>query len=467
MRTMTGDRTIMIIDDEPDMLDNCSRILRRLGYETITVDDSVRAIEMLSQEQPDLILTDLKMPRLDGLAVLRSAKEINPEVPVIVITGYATVESAVSAVKEGAFDYLPKPFSFDQLRLSVERALAQLSLREENQNLKEQLEGTYGFDNIIGASPALREVLETVRKVSKSEASILIFGESGTGKELIARSIHANSQRFNKPFVPVDCASLPENLLESELFGHEKGAFTGAHAAKAGLFELAHQGTLFLDEIGELSMGLQAKLLRVLEERQFRRVGGTKMLDVDVRLVSATNRDLAESVENRQFRQDLYYRLNVISIHLPPLRERAGDIPLLALYYCKKFAEGQHKNIKGISPEALKLLESYPWPGNIRELRNAMERAVSLADSQLILPVDLPPQLLGDPPGNAVHPAVNLPFKEAKEKWVEVFEKDYLCELLKKHQGNISQAAIEAEMDRKTIHRLVKKHGLKVFRDFD
>jgi DNA-binding NtrC family response regulator len=325
-----GEPRILIVDDEPDMVDNCARILRRAGHRCLTATDPHRALTLLESERPDLLLTDLKMPEIDGLALLRRAHELDPALPVVVITAFATIESAVAAVKEGAFDYLPKTFSLDQLTIVVDRALRQRRLALENRNLREQLQTTFGLENVVGRSPAMAQVFELVKKAARSEANILILGESGTGKELIARAVHANSPRAAQAFVPVDCASLPENLLESELFGHEKGAFTGAVRTKPGLMEMASSGTLFLDEIGDLPVSLQVKLLRALQERQIRRVGGTALIDVDVRVVSATNRHLREAVAKGQFREELYYRVNVIEIQLPPLRERAGDVRLLA-----------------------------------------------------------------------------------------------------------------------------------------
>ena len=332
---------VLIVDDEPDMLENCSRILSRQGYACTTAGDGAAALAILERERPDLMLTDFKMPGMDGLTLLRRAHELDPALPIIMITGFATIESAVAAVKEGAFDYLPKDFSVDQLRVAVERALRHRGLQVENRNLRQQLQQALGLENIVGHSPAMTQVFELVKKAARSEANILILGESGTGKELIARAIHANSPRASQPFVPVDCASLPEQLLESELFGHEKGAFTGAVRTKPGLMETAHRGTLFLDEIAELPAPLQVKLLRVLQERQIRRVGGTALVDVDVRVVSATNRDLNEAIAKGQFREELFYRVNVIAIHLPPLRERAGDVRLLAHTFLKRYGQGR------------------------------------------------------------------------------------------------------------------------------
>jgi len=459
---MTESRRILVIDDEEDMLENCSRILRRIGYEPLTEKDPVRAVEAIERERPDLVLTDLRMPEMDGIEILRATKQIDPEIPVILFTAYATIETAVEAIKEGAFDYIPKPFSADQLQVSIERALQQKRLLEENRRLKEQVASTYSFENIVGKSLPMLQVFELIKKVAKSEANVLILGESGTGKELVARSIHANSRRAERAFIPVDCASLPETLLESELFGHEKGAFTGAVSSRPGLFEFANGGTIFLDEVGDLGMNLQAKLLRVLQERQIRRVGGNRFIDVDVRVISATNRDLQAAVSRGEFREDLYYRLNVISIPLPPLRERKGDIPLLAQHYLKKYSAASGKEIKGITPRAMELLEAYSWPGNVRELQNVIERAVVLAEGEHITPADLPEYLKGKGHAIPLEPLENLPLKEAKERQVKLFEREYLVHLLERHHGNISQAARAAGVDRKTIHRLLKRHGLSV-----
>jgi two-component system, NtrC family, response regulator HydG len=460
---------VLIVDDEPDMVENCARILRPAGHECLTTTDARRGLVMLESEHPDLLITDLKMPGVDGMELLRRARELDPALPVIVITAFATVESAVAAVKEGAFDYLPKNFSVDQLRVAVDRALRHRSLQRENRNLKDQLAETYGLENIIGRSPAMSRVFELVRKAARSEANILVVGESGTGKELIARAIHANSPRVAQPFVPVDCASLPEQLLESELFGHEKGAFTGAIRTKQGLVEAAHRGTLFLDEIGELPLGLQVKLLRALQERQIRRVGGTGLVDVDVRLVSATNRDLREATLKGRFREELYYRINVIAIELPPLSERAGDVRLLVHAFLKRYGQGR---VKGIDDEAMAALERYRWPGNVRELQNVIERACALADAETICKRDLPPNLLGagEAPGGArvtgtggIMPesGIDLTLKDAKERWMAVLEASYLRELLARHDGNISAAAKAAGIDRKTFHRLINKHNLR------
>jgi two-component system, NtrC family, response regulator HydG len=459
---------VLIVDDEPDMVENCARILGRSGYDCVTATDPRRGLELLETGRPDLLLTDLKMPEVDGMALLRHARELDPAMPVIMVTAFATIESAVAAIKEGAFDYLPKTFSVEQLRLSVERALRHRGLQVENKNLRDQLQQALGLENIIGTSPAMTQVFELVKKAARSEANILVVGESGTGKELIARAIHANSPRAAQAFVPVDCASLPEQLLESELFGHEKGAFTGAVRNKLGLMEVAHHGTLFLDEIGELPPTLQVKLLRALQERQVRRVGGTALVDVDVRLVSATNRDLREAVARGQFREELFYRVNVIAITLPPLRERAGDVQLLAHAFLKKYGQGR---ITGIDADAMKTLEAYGWPGNVRELQNIIERACALTEGEVVTRRDLPEHVLvpaAPPagampgvPGEALTVVGEMPLKDAKERWLGILEAAYLRDLLDRHDGNISAAAKSAGIDRKTFHRLSNKYRLR------
>jgi DNA-binding NtrC family response regulator len=463
---------VLIVDDEPDMVDNCTRILGRTGYDCVTSTDPRRALDLLESEHPDVLLTDLKMPEVDGMTLLRRARELDPALPVIVVTAFATIESAVAAIKEGAFDYLPKNFSVEQLRVAVERAVRHRGLQVENRNLRAQLQQALGLENIVGASPAMTQIFELVKKAARSEANILVVGESGTGKELVARAIHANSPRAAQAFVPVDCASLPEQLLESELFGHEKGAFTGAVRSKPGLMEVAHRGTLFLDEIAELPATLQVKMLRALQERQIRRVGGTALVDVDVRLVSATNRDLRDAVTKGQFREELYYRVNVIAIKLPPLRERAGDVKLLAHVFLKKYGQGR---IAGIDEAAMRALESYTWPGNVRELQNIVERACALAEGESITRRDLPEHVLAPPAvtSGAATPAAalasdqalasgaDLSLKDAKERWLQVLEASYLRDLLDRHDGNISAAAKAAGIDRKTFHRLINKYRLR------
>jgi DNA-binding NtrC family response regulator len=460
---------VLVVDDEPDMVDNCVRILRRAGYHCRATTDPQRALALIESERHDVILTDLKMPAVNGLAIMRRAHEVDRTLPVVVFTAFATVESAVSAIKEGAFDYLPKNFSVDQLTLVVERALRQRRLALENRSLREQLQTTFASENVIGHSPVMAQVFELVKKAARSEANILVLGGSGTGKELIARAVHANSPRATQAFVPVDCASLPENLLESELFGHEKGAFTGAVRAKPGLMKIASGGTLFLDEIGDLPVNLQVKLLRALAERQIRRVGGTGLIDVDVRVVSATNHDLREAVARGTFREELYYRVNVIEIRLPPLSRRAGDVRLLAHTFLKRYGQGR---LMAYDDDAMAALESYAWPGNVRELQNVVERACALAEGDTITRRDLAEHLLKGT-GSAVTPAAaaalaveaqlattDVGLREARERWMAVLEASYLRELLAHHRGNISAAAKAAAIDRKTFHRLTTKYQI-------
>jgi two-component system response regulator HydG len=461
---------ILLVDDEPDMLESCSRILSRQGHTCMTAANGREALAILERDRPDLVVTDLKMPEMDGMALLQKAHELDPTLPIILLTGFATIESAVAAVKEGAFDYLPKDFSVDQLRVAVERALRHRGLQIENRNLRQQLQQTLGLENVVGRSPAMTQVFELVKKAARSEANILVLGESGTGKELIARAIHANSPRTSGPFVPVDCASLPEQLLESELFGHEKGAFTGAVRTKTGLVEAAHHGTLFLDEIGDLPASLQVKLLRALQERQIRRVGGTGLMDVDVRVVSATNRNLAEAIGKGQFREELYYRINVIAIRLPALRERAGDVRLLAHTFLERYGQGR---VTGMDEAVAEALERYPWPGNVRELQNVIERACALADGPTATVKDLPehvlhahpaspePSLPGARPPGDIPSGADLTLKAAKDQWLQVLEVSYLRDLLARHDGNVSSAAKAADIDRKTFHRLINKYGLR------
>ena len=458
---------VLIIDDEIQMAQNCLRLLKPLGVKTLITTSAKQGLELLQTEKPDIVLTDLMMPEMNGMQVLAAVKEWDPEILVIMITGFGTVNSAVEAIKGGAYDFITKPFSGEQLRAVVERALNQRSLKEENTRLKRQLQAL-SFNEIVGKSSALLKTFELVKKVAPMDTNVLIVGDSGTGKELIARSIHMHSLRSHKPFVPVDCASLSEELLESELFGHERGAFTGAAGTKLGLMEIADGGTLFLDEMGELSPRLQVKLLRVLQEKNFRHVGGTKLIEVDVRFVSATNRDLIEAIKGKTFREEIYYRLNGMTITLPPIRTRTGDIPLLARRFLENFNERNDQTIK-LSREVLPLLESYAWPGNVRELKNVIERAAILAEEGTICCQDLPPEITKgsrdlteeglDCAWTNVGPVQG--FTEAKEKWIEIFEKRYLDELLLRHHWNISKAAEAAGINRKTIHRLLAKYQLQ------
>lgn len=454
---MSQEELILVVDDERDMLQNYQRMIKPLGYECLTAGNGRKALELIRKKLPGLILTDLRMPGMDGMDILRSTKEINSDIVVILITAYATIDTAVEAIKEGAFDYLPKPFTSEQLRGVIQKGLSHRQLLREPSLHSPSPE-------IIGQGPAMSELFRFVEKVARSEANILLTGDTGTGKELFARRIHERSCRAQKAFVPIDCSSLPENLLEGELFGYEKGAFTGAHVGRPGLLELAQGGTLFFDEIAELKPSLQAKLLRVIQERVFRRIGGRKWILLNVRILSATNRNLTQEISLGRFREDLFYRLNVIQVSLPALQERPEDIPSLAYHFLSRFDVGS-RTVVGISRAAMRLLCRYPWPGNVRELQNVIERAVSVCEGKLVQPQDLPESVrLGVtalPLPTSPQVKAEFPFKEAKERWIADFEREYLKELLLRHQGNVSQAARKAEIDRKTIHRLAKKYELR------
>jgi len=390
---MQDGKSILIVDDEANIRRVLDAVFSKDGYRVLTAENGKKALDIISTEPDlDVLLCDLIMPDLNGIEVLKSAREINPFLSVVMITAHGTIKTAVDAMRFGAFDYITKPFDMDEIKLIVKNALERRRLLAENTELKQELRSRYKFDEIVGSSGKMHDVYKVIERVANSNATILVRGESGTGKELVARAIHYNSSRAAKPFIAVSCAALPETLLESELFGHEKGAFTGAVGQKAGRFELANQGTLFLDEIAEVSLSMQVKLLRVLQERKFERVGGTKTLSMDVRMIAATNRNLEEAVAMSEFREDLYYRLQVIQVFLPPLRDRREDIPPLVEHFVEKFNNENGRNIKFASPECMDLLMKYDWPGNIRELENAIERGVVLADpaSEYITPDLLP-----------------------------------------------------------------------------
>jgi len=453
---------ILIVDDEPEALENCRRILSRLRYECLVERDPLRALSVIEREQPGLVLTDLCMPGLDGIGVLTAAKQLDPRVQVVLMTGYATVETAVTSMRRGAMDYLLKPFTGVDLEAVVRRAFAG-GEDARGAGTARSSSARAGTAGILGRSPALREVLALVEKVARRDANVLIYGESGTGKELVARAIHRQSRRAARPFVPVDCAALSDSLLESELFGHERGAFTGAYVARSGLFEVADGGTVFLDEVGGMSPSLQSRLLRVLQERQVRRVGGVQYLDVDVRVIAASNRDLEAACAKGEFREDLYYRLNVVPITLPPLRARAGDVELLARAFLRRLVGGPEDTEAAgpdFDPDALALLTGYHWPGNVRELQNVVERAAALADGPTIRPEHLPPALRRPtPPGTPS--ADGATYKHVKRQVMQSFERGFLLDLLRRNGWHMGRSAREAGVDRKTIERMVKKHGLR------
>ena len=389
--------TILVVDDEINYLTVMETLLGDAGYEVLTAPSAIEAVKIAGAADLDLVLTDMKMPKMTGIELLDKLQQLNPDLPVIIMTAFGTVEKAVSAMKKGAFDYILKPFKNEEILVTIAKALEHRHLILANRRLNQELDKKYGFPNIVGESRVMEDILALVKRVAGSRATVLITGESGTGKELIARAIHQCSNRAAKSFISVNCAALTETLLESELFGHERGAFTHAVAMRKGRFELADGGTLFMDEVAEMSQGLQVKLLRVLQEMEFERVGGVRTIKVDVRVVAASNRDLKEEVEAGRFREDLFYRLNVVHLHLPPLRQRQEDIPLLAAHFIKKYVQENLRDKTRITPEALKVLIQYAWPGNVRELENVMERAVILCSNNVISPQDLPAELAPAP----------------------------------------------------------------------
>ncbi len=452
---------ILVVDDEEANREFLQDLLLHEGYDVATAPDGLAGLQFLERHPVHILLSDLKMPRMTGVDLIRQAKELSPSTIGIIFTGYATIETAVEAIKAGAYHYITKPFHVDEIRVVLKRAIEHQRLNRENQSLRKQLKAKYRFDNIVSDHNKMQAVFELVEKVSDSDSTVLIYGESGTGKELIARAIHYNSYRQDKPLIPINCGAIPEELLESELFGYEKGAFTGATSSRTGRFELAHSGTLFLDEIGEMSPALQVKLLRVLQEREFERVGGTRTIKIDVRIIAATNKDLEMMVDNQQFREDLFYRLNVIPMSLPPLRERQSGIPLLAAYFIDRFNTEKKRHIEGILPEALERLYSYHWPGNVRELENVIERITILKGEGMISIQDLP-EKLSRTFSNGMVPNVDVPDEGLDfDTVVQSFEKQLLTKALEKTQGVKSKAAELLHMNRTTLVEKVKKLRLE------
>lgn len=456
-----SDRKILIIDDDSSLRTALFRLLTRKSYQVITAQTKTEAIQFANSNQNfDLALVDLQLPDGSGLELLSQIKKTNPNCQFIVLTGFATIESAIEATKQGAFHFLTKPFNIEELIGLVDKAFEHHQLEQENQILKSQLKQKYKFDNIVGSSDGITKVLEMIEKVSTSDSTVLVKGESGTGKELVAKALHYNSPRANKRLIPVNCGAIPAELLESELFGHVKGSFTGAIANRVGRFELAHEGTIFLDEIGEMSPTLQVKLLRVIQERQFEPVGSTKTVEVDVRIIAATNIDLEKAVEEGRFREDLYYRLNVIPIHIPPLRERQGDITLLLHHFIQHFNASKGKNITGISPEALELLYAYNWPGNVRELENLVERIAILKGQGIIQPHDLPEKYQQRKyvknSQDLEIPDTGIDFNSA----VDAYENALILRALQRTNWNRNQAAQLLKLNRTTLVEKIKKKGL-------
>ena len=446
--------SILVIEDEPKMRRLLELQLAEEGFHARTASDAETGLQLLNKDSCDLVVTDFKLPGMSGLEFLQAVKRIDANLPVVIMTAYGTIESAVEAMKAGASDYVLKPFSLAELVLVIRKELAARQLREENRSLREALGRRYEYNNIVAESGKMQAVLQMVERVAPTNATVLLGGESGVGKDLIARAIHEHSHRASGPFVKINSTAIPENLLESELFGYEKGAFTGAASSKPGKFELADKGTLFLDEIGDVPPATQVKLLRVLQEREFERLGGTKTLKVDVRLIAATNRDLRAALEQGAFREDLYYRLNVVAIDIPPLRERKEDIPALASFFLERVARESGKPVQGITPQALKLLMEFHWPGNARELENIIQRGVALSSGTMLDVADI--HLDTSPPRTPAGVAPVLPEGMALEQW----EDEIIREALRRANGNKSQAARTLGLSRNALRYRLSKLGV-------
>jgi DNA-binding NtrC family response regulator len=453
---------ILIVDDEKDMLVLLKRIItEETDYEVVTEADSVKALERFKEKHFDLVLTDLKMPKLDGIRLLEGVKKIHPGVSVVILTAYATIENAVEAIQKGAYDYVTKPFKRERILVTIEKVMRWQEMVKENLSLRQALAEKDSFPHMVGTTSTMKELQERIRQVAPTTATVLITGASGTGKELVARAVHQYSMRSAKKFVPVNCSAIPEQVIESELFGHVKGAFTGAWKDKRGLVEEAHEGSLFLDEIGDLSLNMQTKLLRLLQEGEYKPVGSLITKKADIRFIAATNHNLKADINEKHFREDLYYRLNVIHIELPTIRERKLDVPLLAYHFLKKYAVANKKDVQDISPEVIQILVSRDYPGNVRELENIIERGVIFCTSKALQPKDL--HL--DTERDSFYPEMKedvarLSFKDAKDKMINGFHNQYIMSLLRESGGNISKAAEMAGIQRQYLHRLMKEAGI-------
>jgi two-component system response regulator PilR (NtrC family) len=452
---------ILVADDEQSMREFLDIMLKKEGYRVSLASNGEEVLNLAEKDIFDLILMDIRMPKLDGIAVLKKIKALSPETIVVMITAYASADTAIKAMKEGAYDYVTKPFKVDEIKLIIRNALEKKNLQKENILLKQVVRDRYHFDNILGQSPKMLALYDLLEKVGPTKTNILIAGESGTGKELVAKAIHYNSPRKDKPFVTLNCGAIPEFLIESELFGHMKGAFTDAIATKKGLFEMADEGTIFLDEISELPLLMQVKLLRVLQDKEFKRVGGTEDIRVDVRIMSATNKDLEEAVREKRFREDLFYRLNVIQIKLPPLRDRREDIPLLIMHFLKRYSEELNKNITGISPETLRVLLNYDFPGNVRELQNIIERAVALESTQELTSQNLSSYLDQQPSLRKRSIDLDIPSEGLDlEKVVEELERNLLVKALDRTKGIKKKAAELLRIKFRSMRYRLEKYGL-------
>jgi DNA-binding NtrC family response regulator len=459
---MSSTPRVLVVDDKENMLKLFAKILAD-GYQLTACAEGARALALVASEEYDVVVTDIRMPGASGFEVLRAVKARSPSTEVVMMTGYATVADAVQAMKGGAYDYLEKPFDPDAAALVVARAAERKRLRDEAATLRRELEGTFAFHNLIGKSRAMLEVYGQLEQAAGLDITVLLGGETGTGKELAARAIHYHSARKTRRFVPVNCGALPPDLVESELFGHVKGAFTGAAGAKTGLFEEAEGGTIFLDEVGELPLPTQVKLNRALQEKEIRRVGGNDPVEVNVRVIAATHRDLRAEVATGRFREDLFYRLHVFPVRLPPLRERSEDVPLLAAHFLEKHARAFRREVSGFEPDAMRVLTTYAWPGNVRELENAVERAVAVSKRPEIAQDDLPRELLVSsgtiaPPGATL---TMLPYRDAVDRARDRVSREYLVALMRELRGNVTKAAERAGMERESLHRLLKKYKLR------
>lgn len=458
---MTDRPSVLVVDDKENMRHLFTRILGD-AYRVRTVEDGSRALALIQTQSFDVVVTDIRMPGADGFEVLKAVKQHTPDTEVVMMTAYASVPKAVEAIKEGAYDYLPKPFDPDEASLVVARALERKRLKEQAASLRRELDSRYGFQNIIGKSPPMRALYSLLERAAELDITVLITGETGTGKELVARAIHHQGPRKDRPFIAVNCGALPSELIESELFGHVRGAFTGATETKPGLFEAASGGTIFLDEIGELPLAVQVKLNRTLQDKEVRRVGDAATRRIDARVITATHRELQSEVAAGRFREDLYYRLNVFPVHLPPLRERREDLPLLAMHFLQKAAKTYRQPVDGFEPDALRALTGYNWPGNVRQLENAIERAVAIATGPRVDMDALPQEITGSQQGAL--PAdllVKMPFRKAVDLARDRASRDYLVTLLRDLGGNVTRAAERAGMERESLHRLLKRYGLR------
>ncbi|MEE9252249.1 MAG: sigma-54 dependent transcriptional regulator [Thermodesulfobacteriota bacterium] len=454
---MKSKAEILVVDDEPGLRDFLEIMLNKQGYGVETAVDGVDAIEKVQNSNFDLVVTDMQMPRMNGIEFLREIKQREPDLTVIIITAYASHQSAIEAMKLGAYDYITKPFKIDEIKLVIQKALDKKLLEYENQRLKKELESKYGFGNMIGRSPVIEHVFELIKRVSELNVNVLITGESGTGKELVARAIHYSGNRSEEPFVPINCGAIPENLMESELFGYKKGAFTGASKDKRGLFEEGDGGSIFLDEIGELPIHMQVKLLRVIEDKTIRPLGGTEPVSIDVRIISATNKKLEDQVADNKFREDLFYRLNVIVMDIPPLRERREDIPPLAIHFIEKCSKEMDKDIEGISPQAMEILENYNFPGNVRELENIIARCVALEGSNVIRRESLPQNLVG---GEVIGFEPPLLTGIDLDNVIGNVERRMIEKALKETEGNKTEAAKLLGITMRSLRYRLTKHGI-------